>query len=115
MMSAAFKNIFLLTCLIVISGCRGTLTGAIPPSTEKPTLEISTSNSSQDPKRRPAPVMDQEDRIQIAIVSPNELIGASQKEVAAKFGGGVVNSSRATKSDLTIQKRKVRSRCCALW
>ena len=104
MMSATFKQIFLLTCLIVISGCRGTLTGAIPPSTEKPTLEISTSNSSQDPKRRPAPVMDREDRIQIAIVSPNELIGASQKEVAAKLGAASL--IRHERQSLTLQFKK---------
>jgi len=104
MMSAAFKQIFLLTCLIVISGCRETLTGAIPPSTEKPTLKISKGKASQDSNRRTAPVMDQEDRVQIASVFPNELINASQKEVAAKLG--TASLIRQERQSLTLQFKK---------
>ena len=104
MMSAAFKNIFLLTCLIVISGCRETLTGAITPSTEKSTLKISTSKDFQDPNRRPTPVIDQEDKIQIASVSPDELIDASRKEVAAKLGAASL--IRQERQSLTLQFKK---------
>ena len=104
MMLKAFKQISLLTCLIVIFGCRETLTGAIPPSTEKQTLKISTSKTSQDPNRRPAPVMHQEDRIQISSVSPNELIDASQKEVTAKLGAASL--IRQERQSLTLQFKK---------
>ena len=106
MMSAAFKNIFLLTCLIVISGCRETLTGALPPSTEKSTLKISTSKDSHDSNRRPAPVIDQEDRIQIASVSPNELIDASREEVTARLGEASL--IRQERQSLTLQFIKER-------
>ena len=92
-MSIALKQVFLLTCLIAISGCRETLTNAIPTSTEKPRLKIVTKKAPQKAYERSAPVESQEARIQIASVSPKELI----------------------KFDLTIQKRQLRSRCCALW
>ena len=104
MMLAAFKQIFLLTCLIAISGCRETLIGTIPPSTEKPTLKISTSKASQDSNRRPAPVMDQEDRIRIASISPNELIDASREEVAARLGAASL--IRQERQSLTLQFKK---------
>ena len=104
MMSAAFKQIFLLTCLIVISGCRETLTGTIPPSTEKPTLKIFTSKASQDSNNRPAPVIEREERIQIASVSPNELIDASRKEVVARLGAASL--TRRERQSLTLQFKK---------
>ena len=104
MMSAAFKQVFLLTCLIAISGCRETLIDAVPPSTEKSTLKIFTSKASQDSNRRSAPVMDQEDRIQIASVSPNELIDASPEEVVARLGAASL--IRQERESLTLQFKK---------
>ena len=114
MVSAAFKQVFLLVCLIAISGCRQTLTNAIPPSTEKPTLKIVANKAPQNSYSRTAPATNQEARIQIANVSPKELIDASREEVIARLGIGLVNSSRTTKFDLTVPKRQLRSRCCAL-
>ena len=103
-MPAAVKQIFLLTCLIVISGCRETFTGATPPSTEKSTLKIFTSKASQDSNRRPAPVMEPEERIQIASVFPNELIDASRKEVVARLGAASL--IRQERQSLTLQFKK---------
>ena len=106
MMSAVLKHVFLFICLIAISGCRETLINAIPRSTEKPTPKIitSTSKAPQGSYARPAPVTNQEARIQIASVSPNELIDASRKEVIAKLGAASL--IRQEQQSLTLQFKK---------
>ena len=103
MMSAVLKHVFLFICLIAISGCRETLTNAIPRSTEKPTPKIITS-TSKAPQGSYAPLTNQEARIQIASVSPNELIDASRKEVIAKLGAASL--IRQEQQSLTLQFKK---------
>ena len=104
MISTALKQVFLLTCLIAISGCRETLTNAIPTSTEKPTLKIITKTAPQKAYERSAPVTSQEARIQIASVSPKELINASREEVIAKLG--LASLTRQERQSLTLQFKK---------
>jgi len=104
MMSAVLKHVFLFICLIAISGCRETLTNAIPTSTEKPTLKIVTKKAPQKAYERSAPVESQEARIQIASVSPNELIDASRKEVIEKLGAASL--IRQEQQSLTLQFKK---------
>ena len=104
MMSTALKQVFLLTCLIAISGCRETLTNAIPTSTEKPTLKIATKKVPQKAYERSAPVTSQEARIQIASVSPKELINASRQEVIARLG--LASLIRQERQSLTLQFKK---------
>ena len=103
-MSAAVKQVFLLTCLIVISSCRETLTNALPPSAEKPTPKIVTNKAPQDSSRSSAPVTNQQPRIQIASVSPSELIDASRKEVVARLGAASL--IRRERQSLTLQFKK---------
>ena len=102
MMSTALKQVFLLTCLIAVSGCRETLTNAIPTSTEKPTLKIVTKKAPQKAYERSAPVESQEARIQIANVSPKELINASREEVIARLASLI----RQERQSLTLQFKK---------
>ena len=104
MMSAALKQVFLLTCLIAISGCRETLTNAIPHSTEKPTLKIVTKKAPQKAYEPSAPVTSQEARIQIASVSPKELINASREEIIARLG--LASLIRQERQSLTLQFKK---------
>ena len=104
MMSTALKQVFLLTCLSAISGCRDTLTNAIPTSTEKPTLEIVTKKALQKAYERSAPLESQEARIQIASVSPKELINASREEVIARLG--LASLIRQERQSLTLQFKK---------
>ena len=104
MISTALKQVFLLTCLIAISGCRETLTNAIPPSTEKPTLKIVTKKAPQKAFERSAPVTSQEARIRIASVSPKELINASREEVIARLG--LASLIRQERQSLTLQFKK---------
>ena len=104
MMSAALKQVSLLICLIAISGCRETLTNAIPPSTEKPTLKIFTKKAPQKAYERSAPVTSQGARIQIASVSPKELINASREEVIARLG--LASLIRQERQSLTLQFKK---------
>ena len=104
MMSAVLKHGFLFICLIAISGCRETLTNAIPRSTEKPTPKIITNKAPQGSYARPATVTNQESRIQIASVSPNELIDASRKEVIEKLGAASL--IRQEQQSLTLQFKK---------
>ena len=104
MMSTALKQVFLLTCLIAISGCRETLTNAIPTSTEKPTLKIVTKKPPQNSYSRSVPVTSQEARIQIASVSPKELINASREEVMARLG--LASLIRQERQSLTLQFKK---------
>ena len=103
-MPTALKQVFLLTCLIAISGCRETLTNAIPISTEKPTLKIVTKKAPQKAYERSAPVRNQEARIQIASVSPKELINASREEVIARLG--LASLIRQERQSLTLQFKK---------
>ena len=102
--STALKQVFLLTCLIAISGCRETLMNAIPTSTEKPTLKIVTKKAPQKANERSAPVTSQEARIQIASVSPKELINASREEVIARLG--LASLIRQERQSLTLQFKK---------
>jgi hypothetical protein len=104
MVSAPFKQVFLLVCLIAISGCRQTLTSDIPPSTEKPTLKIVANKVPQNSYSRTAPATNQEARIQIANVSPKELIDASREEVIARLG--VASLIRQERQSLTLQFQK---------
>ena len=104
MMSTALKQVFLLTCLIAISGCRQTLTNAIPTSTEKPTLKIVTKKAPQKAYERSAPVTSQEARIQITSVSAKELINASREEVIARLG--LASLIRQERQSLTLQFKK---------
>ena len=103
-MSTALKQVFLLTCLIAVSGCRETLTNAIPTITEKPTLKIVTKEAPQKAYERSAPVESQEARIQIANVSPKELINASREEVIARLG--LASLIRQERQSLTLQFKK---------
>ena len=102
MMSTALKQVFLLTCLIAISGCRETLTNTT--STEKPTLKIVAKKAPQKAYERSAPVTSQEARIQIASVSPKELINASREEVIARLG--LASLIRQERQSLTLQFKK---------
>ena len=104
MMSTALKQVFLLTCLIAISGCRQTLTNAIPTSTEKPTLKIVAKKVPQKAYERSAPVTSQGARIQITSVSPKELINASREEVIARLG--LASLIRQERQSLTLQFKK---------
>ena len=104
MMPTALKQVFLLTCLIAISGCRETLTNAIPTSTEQPMLKIVTKKAPQKAYERSAPVRNQEARIQIASVSPKELINASREEVIARLG--LASLIRQERQSLTLQFKK---------
>ena len=104
MMSTALKQVFLLTCLIAVSGCRETLTNAIPTITEKPTLKIVTKKAPQKAYERSAPVTSQGARIQIASVSPKELINASREEVIARLG--LASLIRQERESLTLQFKK---------
>ena len=103
-MSTALKQVFLLTCLIAVSGCRETLTNAIPTITEKPTLKIVTKKAPQKAYERFAPVASQEARNQIASVSPKELINASREEVVARLG--LASLIRQERQSLTLQFKK---------
>ena len=103
-MSIALKQVFLLTCLVAISGCRETLTNATPTTTEKPTLKIVTEKAPQKAYERSAPVRNQEARIQIASVSPKELINASREEVIARLG--LASLIRQERQSLTLQFKK---------
>ena len=103
-MSTALKQVFLLVCLIAIAGCRETLTNAIPTSTEKPTLKLVTKKAPQKAYERSAPVTSQEARIQIASVSPKELMNASREEVIARLGVAVL--IRQERQSLTLQFQK---------
>ena len=104
MVSAPFKQVFLLVCLIAISGCRQTLTSDIPLSTEKPKLKIVANKAPQNSYSRTAPATNQEARIQIANVSPKELIDASREEVIARLG--VASLIRQERQSLTLQFQK---------
>ena len=104
MVSAPFKQVFLLVCLIAISGCRQTLTSDTPPSTEKPTAKIVANKAPQNSYSRTAPATNQEARIQIANVSPKELIDASREEVIARLG--VASLIRQERQSLTLQFQK---------
>ena len=104
MISTALKQVFLLTCLIAISGCRETLTNAIPTSTEKPTLKIVTVKAPQKAYERSTPVTSQGARIQIASFSPKELINASREEVIARLG--LASLIRQERESLTLQFKK---------
>ena len=104
MISTALKQVFLLTCLIAISGCRETLTNAIPTSTEKPTLKIVAKEAPQKAFEHSAPVTSQGARIQIASVSPKELINASREEVIARLG--LASLIRQERESLTLQFKK---------
>ena len=104
MISTALKQVFLLTCLIAISGCRETLTNAIPTSTEKPTLKIVTEKAPQKAYERSTPATSQEARIQIASFSPKELINASREEVIARLG--LASLIRQERQSLTLQFKK---------
>ena len=104
MVSAPFKQVFLLVCLIAISGCRQTLTSDTPPSTEKPTAKIVANKAPQKSYSRTAPATNQEARIQIANVSPKELIDASREEVIARLG--VASLIRQERQSLTLQFQK---------
>ena len=104
MVSAPFKQVSLLVCLIAVSGCIQTLTNAIPPSTEKPTLKIVANKAPQNSYARPAPATNQEARIQIANVSPKELIDASKDEVIARLGAASL--IRQERQSLTLQFQK---------
>ena len=104
MVSVPFKQVFLLVCLIAISGCRQTLTSDTPPSTEKPTAKIVANKAPQNPYSRTAPATNQEARIQIANVSPKELIDASREEVIARLG--VASLIRQERQSLTLQFQK---------
>ena len=103
-MSAALKQVFLLTCLIAISGCRETLTNATPTTTEKPTLKIVTEKAPQKAYERSTPATSQEARIQIASFSPKELINASREEVIARLG--LASLIRQERQSLTLQFKK---------
>ena len=104
MMSAPFKQVSLLVCLIAVSGCIQTLTSDTPPSTEKPTLKIVANKAPQNSYARPAPATNQEARIQIANVSPKELIDASKEEVIARLGAASL--IRQERQSLTLQFKK---------
>ena len=104
MVSAPLKQVFLLVCLIAISGCRQTLTSDTPPSTEKPTAKIVANKAPQNSYSRTAPATNQEARIQIANVSPKELIDASREEVIARLG--VASLIRQERQSLTLQFQK---------
>ena len=104
MILTALKQVSLLTCLIAISGCRETLTNSIPTSTEKPTLKIVAKKAPQKAYERSAPVTSQEARIQIASVSPKELINASREEVIARLG--LASLIRQERESLTLQFKK---------
>ena len=104
MVSAPFKQVFLLVCLIAISGCRQTLTSDTPPSTEKRTAKIVANKAPQNSYSRTAPATNQEARIQIANVSPKELIDASREEVIARLG--VASLIRQERQSLTLQFQK---------
>tara|TARA_B100001248_G_scaffold223008_1_gene179664 strand:- start:284 stop:721 length:438 start_codon:yes stop_codon:yes gene_type:complete len=103
-MSTALKQVFLLTCLIAISGCRETLTNATPTTTEKPTLKIVTEKAPQKAYERSTPATSQEARIQIASFSPKELINASREEVIARLG--LASLIRQERQSLTLQFKK---------
>lgn len=103
-MSIALKQVFLLTCLIAISGCSETLTNAIPTSTEKPTAKIVANKAPQNSYSLTAPATNQEARIQIASVSPKELINASREEVIARLG--LASLIRQERQSLTLQFKK---------
>ena len=104
MVSAPFKQVSLLVCLIAVSGCIQTLTNAIPTNTEKPTLKIVTKKAPQNSYSRSVPVTSQEARIQIANVSPKELINASREEVIARLG--LASLIRQERESLTLQFKK---------
>ena len=103
-MSTALNQVFLLTCLIAISGCRETLTNATPTTTEKPTLKIVTEKAPQKAYERSTPATSQEARIQIASFSPKELINASREEVIARLG--LASLIRQERQSLTLQFKK---------